>query len=49
MTTAAPTTTWRGGEWLLRAEPADAVFTPDRLNEEQRLIIQTVKDFVNGE
>src|SRR6478736_3272923 len=47
--TAAPTTTWRGGEWLLRAEPADAVFTPDRLSEEQRLIIQTVKNFVNGE
>ena len=49
-TTASPATaTLRGGEWLLQpTSPAD-VFTPARLTEEQRLIAQTVTDFVHNE
>ena len=39
----------RGGEWLLqRSDPAD-VFTPERITEEQRLIAQTVSDFVRND
>src|SRR5262245_30809589 len=49
-TTASPTATaLRGGEWLLqRTNPAD-VFTPARLTDEQKLIAQTVTDFVNND
>jgi alkylation response protein AidB-like acyl-CoA dehydrogenase len=39
----------KGGEWLLKATEADAVYTPEHLNEEHRLIAQTVTDFVDGE
>ncbi len=47
-TTASPTTL-RGGEWLLQpTSPAD-VFTPARLTDEQRLIAQTVTDFVTND
>ena len=49
MTTSSLTPTLRGGEWLLQASDPDAVFTPDRLTEEQRLIGQTVTDFVQKE
>ena len=38
-----------GGEWLLKPTAPDAVFTPERLTEEHRLIAQTVTDFVTGE
>jgi alkylation response protein AidB-like acyl-CoA dehydrogenase len=46
-TTATPATaTLRGGEWLLQpTSPAD-VLTPARLTDEQKLIAQTVTDFV---
>jgi alkylation response protein AidB-like acyl-CoA dehydrogenase len=46
-TTASPASAiLRGGEWLLQpTSPAD-VFTPARLTDEQRLIAQTVTDFV---
>ena len=49
-TTASPTAaTLRGGEWLLQGtNPAD-VFTPARLTEEQKLIAQTVTDFVTND
>ena len=39
----------RGGEWLLEASDPDAVFTPERLTEEHRLIGQTTKEFVDNE
>jgi alkylation response protein AidB-like acyl-CoA dehydrogenase len=39
----------KGAEWLLKPTTADAVFTPEHLNEEHRLIAQTVTDFVNNE
>src|SRR3954463_8839608 len=41
--------TLRGGEWLLKASDPASVFTPERLNEEHRLIAQTVNDFVDKE
>src|SRR5919199_4914504 len=39
----------RGGEWLLKDTEADAVFTPERLTEEHRLIAQTAESFVDNE
>jgi alkylation response protein AidB-like acyl-CoA dehydrogenase len=39
----------RGGEWLLEATDPEAVFTPDRLTEEHRLIAKTTRDFVREE
>ncbi len=49
-TTASPSiAVLKGAEWLLKPTAADAVFTPEHLNEEHRLIAQTVTDFVNSE
>jgi alkylation response protein AidB-like acyl-CoA dehydrogenase len=48
-TTETPTTTLRGGEWLLQASEPAAVFTPERLTDEQRLIGQTAQEFVEKE
>jgi alkylation response protein AidB-like acyl-CoA dehydrogenase len=39
----------RGGEWLLTATEPEAVWTPERLTEEQRLIARTTEDFVTKE
>jgi alkylation response protein AidB-like acyl-CoA dehydrogenase len=39
----------RGGEWLLQPTDPAGVFTPERLSEEQRMVAQTVTDFVNQE
>jgi hypothetical protein len=39
----------RGGAWLLESSDADAVFTPERLTEEHRLIGQMTKEFVDNE
>jgi alkylation response protein AidB-like acyl-CoA dehydrogenase len=51
MSTATPTQTaiLRGGEWLLQPSDPAAVFTPEQLNDEHRLIAQTVTDFVQNE
>ena len=46
-TTAIPTL--RGGEWLLQPTEPDAVFTPERLTDEHRLIGQTAQEFVKNE
>ena len=46
-TTANPTL--RGGEWLLQPTEPDAVFTPERLTDEHRLIGQTAQEFVKNE
>jgi alkylation response protein AidB-like acyl-CoA dehydrogenase len=43
-TTAAP----KGGSWLIE-EAVDAVFTRERLNDEQRLIGQTAEEFIDKE
>src|SRR5712692_9781737 len=39
----------RGGAWLLEPSDPDAVFTPERLTEEHRLIAQTADEFVDKE
>jgi alkylation response protein AidB-like acyl-CoA dehydrogenase len=39
----------RGGEWLVEPTSAAAVFTPERLTDEHRLIGQTAQQFVDGE
>jgi alkylation response protein AidB-like acyl-CoA dehydrogenase len=42
-TPAAPATT--GGIWLLEDTPTGSIFTPERLNDEHRLIDQTAEEF----
>ena len=49
MPTTTETTILRGGEWLIQPSEADAVFTPERLTEEHRLIGRTAEDFVDNE
>src|SRR6187401_517037 len=49
MPTQTETTILRGGEWLLQAEPADTVFTPERQTDEHRLIGRTAQEFVDNE
>jgi alkylation response protein AidB-like acyl-CoA dehydrogenase len=49
MTTTSAVPALRGGEWLLQPADPASVFTPEQLNEEHRLIAQTVTDFVNNE
>ncbi|MEZ4922451.1 MAG: acyl-CoA dehydrogenase family protein [Crocinitomicaceae bacterium] len=39
----------KGGEFLIRVSTPDEVFTPEDYNEEQRMIAQTCKDFVEQE
>jgi len=39
----------RGAEWLLRPTAPDAVFTPERLTDEHRLIARTAAAFVDNE
>ena len=41
--------TLRGGEWLLERSTPDAVFTPERLTDEHRLIASTAEEFVDQE
>ena len=47
MTTTAVETVPRGGEWLLEAAQPDAVFTPERMTEEHRLIQRTAQEFAD--
>jgi alkylation response protein AidB-like acyl-CoA dehydrogenase len=44
-----PIAVLRGGEWLLTATDPDAVWTPERTTEEQRLIARTTDEFVVNE
>ncbi len=39
----------KGGEFLIKETPAQAVFTPEEWTEEQKMIAQTCKDFLNQE
>ena len=48
MTTIA-TPSRQGGSWLLEDTPADAVFTPEQLTDEHRLIRQTADEFIAHE
>jgi alkylation response protein AidB-like acyl-CoA dehydrogenase len=45
----APIAVLRGGEWLLTAAEPDAVWTPERVTEEQRLVGRTAEQFVENE
>ncbi|PYR64247.1 MAG: acyl-CoA dehydrogenase [Acidobacteria bacterium] len=47
-TTTAPSIL-RGGGWLLESSEPDAVFTPERMTDEHRLIGQTADEFVDKE
>src|SRR6266576_1509895 len=49
MTTAVSNTILRGGEWLVQPVDAGAVFTPERLTDEHRLIGRTTQEFVDHE
>ena len=39
----------KGGEFLIAETPMAEVFTPEDLNDEQRMIGETTRDFVDGE
>jgi alkylation response protein AidB-like acyl-CoA dehydrogenase len=43
------TVTRRGGSWLIEDTEPQAVFTPEALSEEHRLIARTAEDFVKNE
>src|ERR1700749_2959461 len=49
MPTTTETTVLRGGGCLVQPSKADAVFTPERLTEEHRLIGRTAQEFVEHE
>src|SRR5262245_59819175 len=38
-----------GGDWLLHSTDAHAIFTPEQLSEEHRLIARTAREFVDKE
>jgi alkylation response protein AidB-like acyl-CoA dehydrogenase len=48
-TTARAIAILKGAEWLIRDTDPDAVFTPERLTAEHRLIAQTTAEFVDNE
>ncbi|HEY3045251.1 MAG TPA: acyl-CoA dehydrogenase family protein [Vicinamibacterales bacterium] len=48
-TTDAAIAVLRGAEWLLTAAEPDAVWTPERVTEEQRLVARTTEEFVAKE
>ena len=48
-TASPPRSILRGGAWLLEPSDPDAVFTPERLTDEHRLIGQTTQEFVDKE
>jgi alkylation response protein AidB-like acyl-CoA dehydrogenase len=49
MSTTTETNMIKGGEFLIRETPAASVFIPEEWNEEQRMIAQTCKDFLEQE
>src|SRR5919106_623084 len=49
LTADVPIAVLRGGEWLLMAAEPEAVWTPERLTEEQRLVARTTEEFVLNE
>ena len=42
-------TTPRGGSWLVDETAADAAFTREHLNDEQRMVLQTAQEFIDKE
>ncbi len=39
----------KGGEFIISTSPADQIFTPEELNEEQRMMADTARDFLEKE
>src|ERR1700730_19154335 len=48
-TASFPTTILRGAEWPLQPSEPEAIFTPEQLTEEHRLIGRTASQFVDNE
>jgi alkylation response protein AidB-like acyl-CoA dehydrogenase len=42
-------TTPKGGSWLIEDTPAADAFTRERLNDEQRMVLQTAEEFIDKE
>ena len=42
-------TTPKGGSWLIEETPAAEAFTRERLNDEQRMVLQTAQEFIDKE
>ncbi len=49
MTTVSATTQARGGGWLLEDTAPETVFTPERMTDEHRMIMQTADEFIVNE
>jgi alkylation response protein AidB-like acyl-CoA dehydrogenase len=49
MSTMTTPTAARGGSWLLDETDASAVFTPEKISDEHRLMAQTTDEFVDNE
>ncbi|HET8860405.1 acyl-CoA dehydrogenase family protein [Marivirga sp.] len=49
MSTTEKKFTAKGGEFLIKETPAQAVFTPEEWTEEQKMIAQTCRDFLDQE
>jgi alkylation response protein AidB-like acyl-CoA dehydrogenase len=49
MTTAAPSAVRKGGSWLVEETAADAIFTPERISDEHRMMFRTALDFATQE
>src|SRR5688500_7833349 len=49
MTTIATSTAARGGAWLLEETDPSAVFTPEKMTDEHRLMAQMTDEFVTNE
>ncbi len=49
MTTALATAAPKGGAWLLEGTAHDTVFTPERMNDEHKMMARTTSDFALNE
>ena len=49
MATATSEQTVKGGAWLVGETDSSTVFTPEKLNDEHKLIRQTAGEFIKGE
>lgn len=49
MSTAAPSAVRKGGSWLIEETAPDAIFTPERITDEHRMMFKTTLDFATQE
>ncbi len=47
--TLVKTSLLKGGEFIIKDSPAEEIFTPEDMNEEQQMVRQMVRDFVKNE